>query len=564
MKRPQGVGAQLCHWSWPFLVAVAVVLTSTGIPAPTPVAILAQPPSPYTAPAPPLPTRGSLRDTIDVVELTAVQIHDDLLAERYTVTELTQAFLERIARYEDHYNAFISMNPDALAIAAALDEELRTSGPRGPLHGVPVVIKDNLDYAGLVTTAGYEGFSSATGGVDMIPGDDAAAVERLKDAGAVILGKTNMPDFAAHGTRTRSTVAGETLNPYAVDRVPGGSSGGTATAVNASFAVLGLGTETGGSIQNPAAAQALVGVKPTFGLVPLEGVLPMDATYRDVVGPLARTVRDAALVLDVIAGPTPEDLATYAGAEQIPTEGYAAALTTTALEGKRFGLVGSGWRDSFLPLAPETEALYLEAIVALEAEGAEVVEDPFAGRGWVELYGERPGVPSVGNHDLLVYLRGLGPDAAFHSIDEWEELAGREFRGGRGNRSPAAPTATEEGDAYQAWRMEMRALFRAVLADHELDGLFFPQAGEPIRPLVEDPERPEYRPNNHAELPSNIINDIGLPTVTVPFSYYADGTPFVLAFIGDLWSDADLLAWAYDLERATLARVAPELTEGPG
>lgn len=500
---------------------------------------------------------------IDVVELTAVELQEGYAAGAYTVVEVVQAFLDRIERYEGHYNAFISMNPDALVIAARLDEELRTTGPRGPLHGIPVVIKDNLDYAGLVTTAGFNGFSAATGGVDMVPGDDAVSVERLRDAGAVILGKTNMPDFAAHGTRTRSTVAGETLNPYALDRVPGGSSGGTATAVNGSFAVLGLGTETGGSIQNPAAAQALVGVKPTFGLVPLEGVVPSDATYRDVVGPLARTVRDAAVTLDVIAGPSPEDLASYAGAEHIPASGYEAALSATALRGKRFGLVGPGWRESFLPLAPETEALYREAVRILEAEGGTAVEDPFAGRGWVELYGDRPGVPSVGSHDLAVYLQGLGPDAAFHSVEEWEELSGRRFRGGRSRRLPVAPTATEEGDAFQAWRREMRALFRAVLEDNELDGLFFPQAGEPIRPLVEDPERPDYRPNNHAELPSNIINDIGLPTVAVPFAYYDDGTPFVLAFIGDLWTDAELIAYAYDIEQATLARVPPALVEGP-
>ena len=500
---------------------------------------------------------------IDVVELTATELQEGYAAGAYTVVEVVQAFLDRIERYEAHYNAFISMNPDALAIAAGLDEELRTTGPRGPLHGVPVVIKDNLDYAGLVTTAGFNGFSAATEGIDMVPGDDAVSVERLRDAGAVILGKTNMPDFAAHGTRTRSTVAGETLNPYALDRVPGGSSGGTATAVNASFAVLGLGTETGGSIQNPAAAQALVGVKPTFGLVPLEGVVPSDATYRDVVGPLARTVRDAAITLDVIAGPSLEDLASYAGAEHIPESGYEAALSVTALSGKRFGLVGTGWRESFLPLAPETEALYREAVQVLEAEGGTVVEDPFAGRGWVKLYGDRPGVPSVGSHDLAVYLQGLGPEAAFHSVEEWEALAGRQFRGGRGRRLPVAPTATEEGDAFQAWRREMRALFRAVLEDNELDGLFFPQAGEPIRPLVEDPERPDYRPNNHAELPSNIINDIGLPTVAVPFAYYDDGTPFVLAFIGDLWTDAELIAYAYDIEQATLARVPPMLVEGP-
>ena len=548
MPNPTRPRTPLRRLAWPVLVIALAAPTRSGPPAPAPF----PPPDPAT------------RLAIDVVELTATQVHDDLLASRYTVTELVQAFLDRIARYEDHYNAFISMNPEALAVAAALDDELRTSGPRGPLHGVPVVIKDNLDHAGLVTTAGFDGFSSATGGIDMVPGDDAAAVERLRHAGAVILGKTNMPDFAGHGTRTRSSVAGETLNPYATDRVPGGSSGGTATAVNASFAVLGLGTETGGSIQNPAAAQALVGFKPTFGLVPLEGVVPIDATYRDVVGPLARTVRDAALTLDVIAGPTVDDPATYAAAEHIPEAGYAAALTTTALEGKRFGRVGPGWRESFLPLAPETEILYREAIAALRAEGADVVEDPFQDRGWVELYGERPSVPTVGSHDLLVYMQGLGPSAAFHTVEEWEALSGREFRGGRRRRPPAAPTATEEGDAFAAWRMEMRALFRAVVEDHQLDGLFFPQAGEPIRPLVEDAERPDYRPNNHAELPSNIINDIGLPTVTVPFSYYDDGTPFVLAFIGDLWTDADLLAYAHDLEQATQARVPPELTGEPG
>ncbi len=500
---------------------------------------------------------------VNIVELTAVKLHEGYVAGEYTVVDVVQAFLDRIDRYEDHYNAFISINPDAIRIADALDEELRSTGPRGPLHGVPVVIKDNLDYAGLVTTAGFHGFSAAAGGIDMVPGGDAVAVERLRDAGAVILGKTNMPDFAGHGTRTRSTVAGETLNPYATDRVPGGSSGGTATAVNASFAVLGLGTETGGSIQNPAAAQALVGVKPTFGLVPLAGVVPIDATYRDVVGPLARTVRDAAITLDVIAGPSPRDMASYAGAEHIPEFGYEAGLSVTALSAKRFGLVGSGWRDSFLPLAPETETLYREAVQVLEAEGASVVEDPFAGRGWVELYEDRPGVPSVGSHDLAVYLRGLGPEAAFRSVEEWEELAGREFRGGRRRRAPVAPTATEEGDAFQAWRRDMRALFRAVLEDNGLDGLFFPQAGEPIRPLVEDPERPDHRPNNHAELPSNIVNDIGVPTVAVPFGYYEDGTPFVVAFIGDLWTDAALLAYAYDIEQATLVRIPPVLVERP-
>jgi Asp-tRNA(Asn)/Glu-tRNA(Gln) amidotransferase A subunit family amidase len=498
---------------------------------------------------------------IDLLELTVPRIQQDYAARRYTAVQLTQAFLDRIARFEDHYNAFVSMNPDALQEAAALDAEYTRSGPRGPLHGVPVVIKDNIDYGGLVTTAGFEGFSKATGGVDMIPENDAEVTARLRAAGAIVLGKTNMPDFAGNGTHTRSTVAGVTRNPYALDRVPGGSSGGTATAVNGSLAVLGLGTETGGSIQNPAAAQALVGIKTTFGLVPMHGVVPIDATYRDVVGPLARTVQDAAITLDVIAGPSNKDLSSYAGVDHVPEGGFVSALNPTSLVGKRFGLVGAGWRRGNLPLAPETEAEYRKAIEALKARGAEVVEDPFAGTGWVEAYqSNRGGGGTAGAHDMLVYLQNLGPSAAFHSIQEWEALTGRQMSGGR-RGNPATPTATEAGDAFQAWRLNLRALFRKVLEENRLDGLFFPQAGAPITTLVEDPEQPA--PNNHPELPSNVINDVGLPTVTVPSSYYADGTPFVVAFIGDLWSDAALIGYAYDFEQATKARRPPTLVPRP-
>jgi Asp-tRNA(Asn)/Glu-tRNA(Gln) amidotransferase A subunit family amidase len=513
--------------------------------------------------------RPSAGQQIDVVEMTTRDVQSGYAAGSFSAVELTRAFLERIALYETHYNAFISMNPDALAIAAALDVEYAGSGPRGPLHGVPIVIKDNIDYGGLVTTAGWEGFSAATGGVDMVPDDDAAVVGRLRAAGAIILGKTNLPDFAGHGTRTNSTVAGMTLNPYDVDKVPGGSSGGTATAVNASFAVLGLGTETGGSIQNPASAQGLVGVKPTYGLVPLDGVVPLSGTYVDVVGPLARTVYDAAVTLDVLAGPTTEDLATFAAVGHVPADGYAGSLTATSLQGKRFGLVGMGWRDDFLPLDPATEAEYRAAVEMLVGLGAEVVEDPFLGSGFVAAYDEQPRVPTQGAHDMLVYLRGLGPGAPFDSIEEWEMLSGREYQRGRGRDgepppAPARPSATEAGDAYQAWRHEIRTLFRKVLADNRLDGLFFPQSGMPNRPVVEDPERPDYTPNNWAEIPSNIVNDLGVPVVTVPVSYYDDGTPFVVAWIGDSWTEAELLAYAFELEQATKARVAPRLVEGAG
>jgi len=163
-------------------------------------------------------------------------------------------------------------------------------------------------------------------------------------------------------------------------------------------------------------------------------------------------------------------------------------------------------------------------------------------------------------------MKRLGPGAPFDAVEEWEALSGRTL--GRARRDgelapPARPSATEEGDAYQAWRHEVRALFRRVLEDNDLDALFFPQSGEPNRPLVEDPERPEFRPNNWAELPSNIINDLGVPVVTVPFGYYEDGTPFVLALIGDTWTEAELLSFAYTIEQEVRARRPPRLEPAP-
>jgi len=264
----------------------------------------------------------------------------------------------------------------------------------------------------------------------------------------------------------------------------------------------------------------------------------------------------------VLAGPSTEDLASFASAGRIPAAGYAAALVPDALRGKRFGLVGTGWRDDFLPLHPETEASYREAVAVLQRLGGATVEDPFEGTGFKELYERRPRVPSQGAHDMHVYLDRLGREAPFDSVEEWEALSGQTLNRVRRNGvvvPPARPSATEEGDAYQAWRHEIRALFRQVLEDNDIDALFFPQAGEPSRPMVEDPQRPDYKPNNWAELPSNIVNDLGVPVVTVPFGYYDDGSPFVLALIGDMWTESDLLSFAYTLERETRGRRAPEL-----
>ena len=215
-----------------------------------------------------------------------------------------------------------------------------------------------------------------------MPGTDSPVVARMRAAGAIILGKTNVPILSASGTHANNSWAGPTLNAAAPDLVPGASSSGTATAVCASMAVLGLAEETGGSIQNPASAQGLVGIKPSFALVPNAGVMPL-ASQRDVVGPIGRCVRDAALALDVLAGFTMEDPKTVAGVGNIPEGGYASLLSETALAGTRLGLYGPGWRDQ--GLTPETAALYARAQGEIAARGATLVADPFLGSGFAAL-----------------------------------------------------------------------------------------------------------------------------------------------------------------------------------
>src|ERR1700712_1947538 len=259
--------------------------------------------------------------TIDVTELTVEQIQSGFASGALTSESLTAAFLERIAQFNPRYNAIIFLNLKALDDARAIDARRAAGETLGPLAGVPVVVKDTMDMAGFPTTAGWTLLYSPTGGVDLMPSTDSPVVARMRAAGCVILGKTNVPVLSATGSHASDSWAGVGLNAVMPDRIPGGSSAGTATAVAGSMAVLGLAEETGGSIQNPASAQDLVGIKPTIGLVPNAGVVPLSSN-RDVVGPVARCVRDAALCLDMLAGYSSEDPKTLAGVGKQPIGGY--------------------------------------------------------------------------------------------------------------------------------------------------------------------------------------------------------------------------------------------------
>jgi amidase len=507
-------------------------------------------------------TSQDLTAAFDLEGLTIAGIRDGLASGAFTAEALTRASMARIAALNGTYNAIIFENPAALDTARDIDRRRAAGEPLGPLAGVPVVVKDPMDMVGFPTTAGWKMLYSGAGGVDLMPGTDSPVVARMRAADAVILGKTNVPVLSHSGSHANDSWAGPTINVVLQDRMPGGSSAGTAAAVASAMCVVGLAEETGGSIQNPASAQGLVGIKPTIGLVPNAGVVPLSSN-RDVVGPIARTVTDAALCLDVLAGYSAEDPKTLASVGKIPAGGYAAGLSKDALQGKRVGLFGPGWRDQ--PLCAETTALYARAQAELIEAGAVLIADPFEGSGFNALRQttgpgsnfDARGLESVA-YDLGVYLRRLGPDAAIKTFADFAAATAAENAFGPGGvlsmlhhlpdfraamEDPTSPPALPEFIALKAAYL---TCIDEVMGRHRLDALVFPQMREEL-PGRESGEVIQ-------ETTVGELNIAGIPGVTVPAGYYASGAPFELIFLGRQWDEASLLAQSYAYEQATLHR----------
>ena len=475
----------------------------------------------------------------DVVERTIPELAAAMASGAVTSQALVRAYLARIAAYDRQgpaLNAMIAVNPDALAQAAALDRERAAKGSRGPLHGIPIILKDNYDTADLPTTAG----SRALGG--SMPERDGFQVSKLRSAGVVIVGKANLHEFA-RGITTISAIGGQTRNPYDATRNPGGSSGGTGAAIAANFAAVGMGTDTCGSIRYPASHNSLVGLRPTLGLSSRSGIVPLSLS-QDVGGPLARTVTDIALMLDASVGADPSDPITSRGAGRIPPS-YLTSLDRDGLRGARLGVL--------LPLFGEAQedqragSVVRTAIEAMAQRGARLI--PIASG---DLPSEADGVAIIRFEfatDLNDYLRHT-PKAPVRSHDEMLEkhlvLPALEPT----FRRDVASVDSDEYRAIVARHEALRASLLKIMDEHEVVALVYPTLRRTAAKIGE----PQAGGNCAASAAT------GLPAITVPAGFADDGMPVGVELLGRPFSERDLLTLAYGFEQATHHRHPPALT----
>jgi amidase len=529
----------------------------------------------------------------DLLEVTIPELEQMYSSHKYTVTQVVQWYLARIAKYNGIYRAVQTVDSEgALATAAREDAEEAAGGSqyqRGPMWGVPIVTKANTSIKGLVTTDGWKGYMIP--GHELIAPRDATIVAKLRAAGAVIVGQTNMPDFAASDTN-RSTAFGRTGNAYDVRFSPGGSSGGTVTVVTANLAVLGNGTDTGNSIRMPAATSSVVGVFPTRGLVSIAGIAPLDWLL-DNTGPIARDVTDAAIALNVMAGADPLDPRTADSITPAQRSPYTAYLKADALKGKRFGvpafiLQGAGvpfqgisaaepasvvaaYRAaSRIPLQPATREAFMKALDGLRAAGATVVfDDSILPDSFAEIVSRVCTLPYV-REGTAKFLAGYGPPQ-YHSPEEYQHATGSPLPatiiGGADadapKERPLVTQATLETDPraeanYLAPRHRALAAYNEALDRLHLDGFVYPAIQMPP-PDETMPQDGQLSTGPHSD--TSWVNMIGVPAIVVPGGFYPDGLPFGLEISARRWKDGDLLGWAYAYEQATRHRRPPVLVE---
>jgi amidase len=495
-------------------------------------------------------------------EITIAELQDGMKSGKFTARSLVEKYTERIAEIDKQgpaINAVIEINPDASAIADALDQERKTKGSRGPLHGIPVLIKDNIDTADrMMTTAGSLALAGSK------PLKDSFVAQRLRASGAVILGKTNLSEWAnirsSHSTSGWSGRGGLTKNPYALDRNPCGSSSGTGAGISANLAAAGIGTETDGSIVCPSSANGLAGIKPTVGLVSRSGIIPISHT-QDSAGPMCRTVRDAAILLGALTGVDPEDSATAASAGKSQTD-YTQFCDPNGLKGARIGVA-----RKYFGFSEAVDALMQQALDAMTKQGATLV-DPAD----IETFGKFDDSEMTLfmyelKADLNAYLSRLGPNAPVHTLKEVIDFNER-------NREKEMPyfgqdlflKAQNKGPLTEKEYLDALAknhqLARtegidAVMDKHHLDAIVAPTGGPAwLTDLING--------DHFTGGSSNAAAVAGYPNINVTAGFLS-GLPVGISFLGRAWSEPTLIKLAFSFEQVTKARRAPRFlaTIGP-
>jgi amidase len=487
-------------------------------------------------------------------EATVADLQASMSSGKFTAQSLAEKYLERIDEVDTHgpgVNSVVELNPDALSIAAALDKERKEKGARGPLHGIPVLIKDNIETADrMLTTAGSLALLGSR------PAQDSFVAKKLREAGAVILGKTNLSEWAnirsSHSTSGWSGRGGLTKNPYALDRNPCGSSSGSGAAVSANLCALAVGTETDGSVVCPSSANGIVGLKPTLGLLSRSGIIPI-AHSQDTPGPMARTVRDVAVLLSALAGADPRDAATGESSGRAPAD-YTKFLDPNGLHGARIGVA-----RKYFGFSNAVDKLMTGALDAMKSQGA-VIVDPAD----LESHGKFDDTELTVllyelKTDLNAYLSNL-PGAAIHSLEELiafnehnqdKEMVyfGQDLLLKAQAKGPL--TEKEYLDALEAnRRLSRKEGIDGAMDKFQLDAIVAPTGGPAwITDLING--------DHFTGGSSNAAAVAGYPAITVPAGV-TFGLPVGISFFGRAWSEPALLKLAYSFEQATKVRKRPQ------
>lgn len=496
-------------------------------------------------------------ETINVTELTVAQIHAAYKKGKFTSHQLVAAYLDRINQFNKQINAISIINPDASAIAKALDEEYKKTKVLRPLHGIPIIVKDNINTKGLATTAGALALK------DFVPDADAFVIDKLVKAGAIIIAKSNMAEWAFTPWHSFSSTHGATLNPYNMEHVPAGSSGGTGASVAANFATIGLGTDTGNSIRGPSSHNSLVGFRTTLGLISRSDIVPLNLK-NDVVGPMCRTVEDATRVLEIMVGYDPNDPITKYS-EGKTSQNYTQFLQKNGLKGARIGVLReicenlpatSGLSGNTGMADPEVKTLFEKSILDMKAMGAIIIDTLT--------------IPNFSNlrknlwcsdfrGDLEGYLAKYVKNDTIKTLEDIVRIGSKSKSAEARVKANLIAQNTNCQDAYTSpQRMAFRKAIEDKMDELKLDAIIYPTWNNKpakVNTYNEELKRVEYFGDN-----SQIIAPhTGQPAFTVPMGFTTGNLPAGLQFLGRMYAEPTLIKLVYSYEQGTKHRVPPTI-----